>query len=207
MSPEQEEISLTTATSTSLLEGLERADNRTVWEKFVGRYRPAIFKWACQLGLRDDEADDAAQETLHAFAKAYSEGRYERDKGGLRSWLFGIAHNCIKNALRQRPEHVQIVDPLDKTGFFEREPDPDPDHLKETWEKEWQQTVLRQCLEEIRQTLAPKTVEAFELFAWKGWTAERVAEHLGMSENAVYLAKFKILKRIQALLPRMTEIW
>ncbi len=205
MSQEQEGISFTTVTSTELLQGLKRADNRTVWDQFVGRYRPVVFKWACQLGLTGDEAEDAAQETLLAFAKAYQAGRYERGKGGLRSWLFGIARNCIRNAVRGRPPDVQVVDPPDETGFFERQPG--EDHWEEVWEKEWRQAVLGQCLEEIRQTLAPKTVEAFELFAWKGWTAQRVAETLELSENAVYLAKFKILKRIQELLPRMMEVW
>jgi len=201
----QEGFNFTTVTSTALLQGLEQADNRTVWGQFVGRYRPVILKWAYQLGLPDDQAEDATQETLSAFAKAYLDGRYERGKGGLRSWLFGIARNCIRNARRRRPPDVQIVDPPDETGFFDKRPG--EDHWEEVWEKEWRQAVLGQCLEEIRQTLAPKTVEAFELFAWKGWTAQRVAEHLEMSENAVYLAKFKILKRIQELLPGMTEIW
>ncbi len=205
MSQGHEGFTLTTITSTELLKGLERADNRTVWDQFVGRYRPVVFKWACRLGLTDDQAEDAAQETLSAFAKDYLDGRYERGKGGLRSWLFGIAGNCIRNARRRRSPDVQVVDPPDETGFFDKLPG--EDQWEEIWEKEWQQAVLGQCLEEIRQTVAPKTVAAFELFAWKGWTGQRVAEHLELSENAVYLAKFKILKRIHELLPRMTDVW
>jgi RNA polymerase sigma factor (sigma-70 family) len=208
MSQEQAAVALTTigTTSTNLLEGLKKAENRTVWQQFVDRYRPLIFKYACRLGLRDEDAEDAAQQALLAFCTAYRDGKYDREKGRLRTWLFAIARNHIKNVHRQRPDReVQVVDQPDRTAFFDRLGD--EDHWEKLWEEEWRQAVLRQCLEEIRQALEAKTVEAFELFAWKGWPAQRVANHLGMSENAVFLAKHKILKRIRELLPQMEEIW
>jgi DNA-directed RNA polymerase specialized sigma24 family protein len=50
-------------------------------------------------------------------------------------------------------------------------------------------------------------VEAFELFAKDGLSAQEVAEQLGMTTNAVYLAKQHILKRIRELLPYMEEAY
>jgi RNA polymerase sigma-70 factor (ECF subfamily) len=67
--------------------------------------------------------------------------------------------------------------------------------------------VIRQCLEEVRREFDAKSVEAFELFAWKGLPAQRVAEELGVTPNAVFIAKHRIMKRIKDLLPRMEEIW
>jgi RNA polymerase sigma-70 factor (ECF subfamily) len=205
---EQDTVALQSisVTSTHLLDGLKSPENRSVWQQFTDRYRPMVFKFGRKVGLRPENAEDAAQETLLAFCRAYQEGRYDRERGRLRSWLFGIARRQIKHALgEQFGPAVQIADQPDRTGFFEGLPA--EDRWEGLWEGEWRQAVLRQCLEEVRQRLAPKTVEAFELFAWKEWPAKRVAAHLGMTENAVYLAKFKVLKRIQDLAPRMDEVF
>ena len=206
MCREQRAVALTTTTSTYLLDGLKSPDNRTVWQQFVGRYRPMILKYACRLGLPDEDAEDAAQQTVLAFSTAYQNGKYDRAKGRLRHWLFGIARNEIRNAIRRRHgREVQIVDQPSGTAFFESLQD--DDHFETLWDEEWRQAVLHQCLDEVRDTFEPKTIEAFELFAWKGWPARRVATHLTISENAVFLAKHKILKRIRELLPQMEEIW
>jgi len=196
----------TTLTSTYLLDGLRDPDNRTIWQQFVERYRPMIVKFACRLGLGREDAEDAAQQTLIVFNSAYQAGKYERDRGRLRQWLFGIARNQIKNALRQRPaREVQIADRTDQSGFFAGVPS--DDQLTQLWEQQWQEAVLRQCLEEVRPQVEPKTMEAFELFARDGWPAQRVADHLGMTANAVFLAKHHVLKKIRAMLPAMEEAW
>jgi DNA-directed RNA polymerase specialized sigma24 family protein len=67
--------------------------------------------------------------------------------------------------------------------------------------------VLQQCLEEVRRDVDPKSVEAFELFAWKGLSAQEVADRLGMTPNAVFIAKHRILRRIRDLAQQMEHIW
>ncbi len=204
MGSRQQDPALTTSTNTFLLERLKSSDNGTVWGLFVGRYRPVIFKYARRLGLAVEDAEDATQKTLITFSTAYQNGKYDRDKGRLRHWLFGIARNEIRNVARRRQDReVQIVDSADRTGFFESLED--PEQAERLWEDQWQQAVLRQCLEEVRGAFEKKTIRAFELFAWKGWSARRVADHLGISENAVFLAKHKILKSIRKLVPPMED--
>ena len=197
---------LSTTTSTFLLNALKGEQNQTVWRLFVDRYRPLVFRYARKLGLPEGDAEDAAQQTMVAFSVAYRGDKYDREKGRLRHWLFGIARNEIRNAIRnRRNREAQIPDRTDQTGFFE---DLGEDgQLEAIWEEEWRQAVLRQCLEEARQAFEPRTIEAFELYAWKGWSARRVGEQLGMSENAVFLAKHKVLKRIRELVPLMEEAW
>ena len=196
-----------TTTSTTLLEGLRRSDNHAVWLGFVGRYRPLIVRFARRAGLEAEDAEDAAQQSLLAFTNAYRRGSYDRDRGRLRVWLYGIASNTVRDAIRRhyRRAETRMPGQPDQTDFFAALPD--DDRLPELWEQEWQKAVLQQCLAEIKQVFDVRTVAAFELFAREGWPARRVAEHLGMSCNAVFLAKHKILKRIRELLPRMDAIW
>lgn len=201
-----EHIALTTKTSTYLLDALRDPQNHSAWLRFDERYRPLVVHYACRLGLRPEDAEDAAQQTLLAFNTAYQRGQYDRAKGRLRHWLFGIAHNEIHSVLRRLPNREkQIVDQGDCDSFFDALRD--EDQLERIWEEEWRRAVLQECLAHARRTFEPRTLAAFELYAWKGWPAPRVAEHLGISENAVFLAKHKILKSIRQLLPMMEEAW
>ncbi len=193
---------LKTVTSTHLLEALRDPDNRTVWRDYVERYRPVIVAHARRLGLADTDAEDVAQETLTAFCLAYRDGKYDRSKGRLRDWLFGIARNQLHNwCRRRRAEAPAAADSGVFAGLAAE------DEWEPLWEQQWRDAVLRQCLEEIRVEVDPRTLAAFELFAAQGWSAQRVAEHLGVTTNAVFLAKHRILKRVRELLPQMEECW
>ena len=193
---------LTTITSTSLLEGLKDAENDEVWQDYVGRYRPLLVRYAARSGVTPDDAEDVAQATLHAFCVSYREGRYDRRKGRLRAWLLGIAQNQVRR-FKRRPS------PERQAGaeFFDYAGAPAAPEQDEVWEQEWQSAVLRQCLEEIRREVKPRTFEAFERFALAGESAARIAEDLGVSENAVFLAKRRILRRVREIWPLMAEIF
>ena len=196
---------LNTVTSTFLLEGLRDAGNRTIWQEFVDRYRPMLVRYGVRGGLRESDAQDAAQQTLIAFCNAYQAGQYQREQGRLRHWLFGIARNQIRNTFRRvRRKEIQVAGEASRTDFFDRQVD--HAEMERIWEDEWQQAVLRQCLEEIRREVDAKSIQAFELFAWKGQSALEVAELLGMTPNAVFITKHRSMKRIRALLPQMEDV-
>jgi RNA polymerase sigma factor (sigma-70 family) len=197
-----------TSTSTSLLDGLHDPGDQAAWRQFVDRYRPLIISYACRsFQLTVEDAEDAAQVALADFAQAYQKGQYDRDKGRLRKWLFGIATRRIHNLMRrnQRNREVQVAGSTGDTGLLPGIPD--EDQLAQLWEAEWQHAVVRQCLEEIRFQFDARTVRAFELYVWREQAAAQVARQLDMSENAVYLARHRVLKRLREILPRMEEIW
>lgn len=197
---------LNSVTNTILLNGLRDAGNKSVWSQFVGRYQPMIVKYARRFGLSDADAQDAAQQALIAFCGAYQDGKYDRDKGRLRVWLFGIARNQIRNLIKKgKRREVQIVNDSSQTDFFVQQTDDET--LERVWEEEWRDAVLRQCLEEVTREFDPKTVKAFELFAWKGKSAKQVAEMLELTPNAVFIAKHRVMKRIRELMPQMESIF
>ncbi len=203
---ESGQLNLTTATSTLLLEGLKDPSNESVWKKYIERYRPTLLKYACRVGIDREDAEDVAQQTLAAFAEAFQQGKYDREKGRLRTWLFGIARNQILNWRKRRAKRERsISSPENETDFFERIAS--ADQLEEFWEQEWKDAVLAECLREAQRTVEPRTFDAFRLFACEGWSAQRVGEHLEISENAVFGAKRRVLHRIRELLPQLEEHW
>ncbi len=196
--------SLTTITSTYLLNGLKDPSNEPVWRQYVDRYRPLLVRYGKRLGLSEADAEDVAQQTLTAFSTAYRDGKYDRERGRLRVWLFGIARNQILTwQRRRRDREVQIADATGSTHFFDGIADESA--LEAAWDHEWQQAVLQQCLQRVRAEVQPATFEAFELFAGRGWSAERVAAQLGITQNAVFGAKRRILRRVRELLPEIEQ--
>lgn len=194
-----------TRTSTILLKGLEDTDDQSSWQVFDGRYRPLLLALGRRLGLQQADTEDVAQETMAAFLRAYRQHRYDREKGRLRDWLGGIARHKIRDLQRrQSRQELVVADKPDATRFLSQVAD---GHIDVVWEEEWRKGVLRQCLEEVRREVEPRTFEAFELFALRQWPAKRVADHLRVTQDVVYQSKSRILVRIRQILPQMDSIW
>ncbi len=58
-------------------------------------------------------------------------------------------------------------------------------------------TSSKNCWGPCSRTFSPPTWEAFRRFGVDGVPAVQVAEELGLSENAVILAKSRVLKRLR----------
>jgi DNA-directed RNA polymerase specialized sigma24 family protein len=54
-------------------------------------------------------------------------------------------------------------------------------------------------MEQARAEVEPRTFEAFELAAIRDVPADQIADELGMTRNAVFIAKHRVLKRIANL--------
>lgn len=194
-------------TGTYILDGLRSPANQTVWNLYVDRYRPMLIAFGRKLNLTETDAEDVAQQTLIEFCNSYRDGKYDREKGRLRDWLFGIARNQIHNFQRRRRDR-EVQAPhaaTDGTDFFAMQSD--DDHLRIEWEAQWQDSVLRQSLAQVREEVQSATYEAFDLFALQDWPAAKVAEKLGITENAVFGAKRRILRRLREISTYWESQW
>ena len=184
-------------TTTQVLEGLKASNDEQAWQRFCDHFHPVVVNFARQLGLSVTDAEDAAQETMVAFLKAFREGKYDREKGRLSSWLFGVAKRVILNLRGHQPLERLVADKTTGTSFWDMIQD---DHsIKHTWDTEWRQMVLSSCLEQARREIDPKVYEAFELYALSEMPVDEVAQRLGVSQNAVYIAKSRVLSRLRQL--------
>jgi len=194
-----------TVTSTTLLNGLRDRDNARVWDEFFTRYQPVLVAFGKQLGLKEQDAEDAAQDALMVFVRSYREGVYDREKGRLRTWLFGITAHKVRDIQRQRGRQRIVADRSESTRFIDKIPD--EHHLSQVWEAEWSKAILQECLKQVRDQVKPQTMQAFELFALQGLTAEKVAEKLGITENAVWIAKNRVVTRMRKIQEQLEEEW
>ena len=180
---------LTTAT---VLQNLRDFDNREAWSSFADRFRQPVVSFARSMGLSQADAEDAAQETLLAFAEAYRRGQYDPAKGRLSKFLFGIAY---RQALRARRVGAQVA-PVGTTVWTQV---PEEQEASGVWDVEWEQGLLDDCLRQVRVEFEPQTFRAFELTVRDGRDASEAAAELGVPVKSVYNAKHRILKRIREL--------
>jgi len=180
---------LTTAT---VLQKLRDFDNREAWSSFADRFRQPIVSFARSMGLSQPDAEDAAQETLLAFAEAYRRGQYDPAKGRLSKFLFGIAY---RQSLRARRVGAQVA-PVGTTIWSQV---PDEQDATGIWDTEWERSLLDDCLAQVRTEFEPATYRAFELTVREGLDAAEAAQQLSVPVKSVYNAKHRILKRIREL--------
>jgi RNA polymerase sigma-70 factor, ECF subfamily len=192
-------------TSTVLLQGLRDHGNHQAWEQFEHRYRTMLWSFCVKLGLQPADAQDAAQEAITAFIEAYQAGRYDREKGRLRSWLFGIAHRKAIDIRRRRGREVVVSDQSDGSVFLGSVES--PDQAAHIWEQEWQAALLRACMDGVRREVNATTFEAFELQVLHEQPVAEIAGRLAMTPHAVHCAKSRVLDRIRKLRVVLEETW
>ncbi len=191
-----------TRTTTALLEGLVDPANEELWRAFDERYRPVLVAFGLRLGLRPEDAADAAQEALLRFVASYRAGRYDRGRGRLRSWLTGIARHCIAEVREKGARRRE-------RGLAEAFELPDEATLTRIWDAECEQEILRRGLDQLRSESRAdsRTIQAFEMVALDGRRPAEVAEALRITPNDVYLAKHRCLKRLRQIVLQLEDLY
>ena len=187
-----------TRTTTSLLDALRDNANEPVWAAIDARYRPVVTSMSRRLGLNDSDADEVAQQTLTEFVKGYGEGRYDRSKGRLSSWILGIAHHTILHVVRrsgrENPTTTSLGEVVDEPA------------LRSIWADERDRAILAQALDALRgeSGVDDRTLLAFELVSLRGVPAAEVGAQCDMTVDQVYVAKSRIVKRLRVHVEAIT---
>jgi RNA polymerase sigma-70 factor, ECF subfamily len=183
------------STSLSLLVRLKEAGpEATDWQRLQGIYLPLIQRWLRRApGLRD-EADDLAQEVFLVVIRELP--RFERRReGSFRAWLRTITANKARTYCKRLDRRRTVG--MDRTEtFLEQMADPESDLARE-WDREHDEHVIRKLLAAVQSDFNSTTWEAFRRLSLDGLPAARVAEELGMPENAVLLAKSRVVRRLR----------
>ena len=182
-------------TSLSLLDRLRGArPDDPEWNRLQGIYLPLIQRWIKRVPGLDDEAADLAQEVLVIMVREIP--RFDRQReGSFRAWLRQVTVNQVRNHQKRRHRRPTVeLDPSD--AFLDRLAQPNSELARE-WDLDHDRQVFQKLQAVVQPGFAPTTWEAFRRFALDGVPAAQVAEELGLSANAVILAKSRILKKLR----------
>jgi RNA polymerase sigma-70 factor, ECF subfamily len=182
-------------TSVSLLDRLKLArPDASDWGRLQGIYLPLIRRWLARVPGLGDEADDLAQDVFLVVVRELP--RFERRReGSFRAWLRKMTVNKALSHWRRRRRRLAVgLDPA--AGFLDRLEAPNSELARE-WDQDHDRQVFDRLLAIVQPDFHPTTWAAFQRVAVDGLPAARVAEELGLSENAVLQAKSRILKRLR----------
>ena len=185
-------------TPASLLERLKQPAPHDAWDRFVQLYSPFIFHWARQAGLQSADAADLVQGVLITLIQKLPEFTYDRQKS-FRAWLRTITLNHWRDFCRRRAVRAcqGISDDLPEVAVSGGQ-----DSFAEA---EYRTHLVARALELMRSEFQPTTWRACWEFVACGRSVAEIARELGISANAVYMAKSRVLTRLREELKDLLE--
>lgn len=188
-------------TRPSLLLRIRDHRDEQAWRQFVGIYAPLVDHYGRKHGLQAADAADLAQEVLQVVATAVDRFEYDPRKGTFRGWLFTVTRNKLRRMLARRKRQPQGTGDSGVRGLLEQQAGTD----EADWDKEYQRRLFAWAAAQIRTGCQDTTWTAFWQTAVEDRPAQAVAEELGMTVGAVYIAKSRVLARLRALIRQVTN--
>jgi RNA polymerase sigma-70 factor (ECF subfamily) len=182
------------STASSLIRGVKALDP-AAWRQLAHVYGPLVYGWARRAGLRGEDAADIAQEVFRVVAARPQRLQYGRPGDTFRGWLWTITRNKVRDFWRGQATHPPAIGGSDAREILLLVPEEGgssslvpPD------------ASLRRAVEIIRGEFEERSWQAFWRVTVEGRPPADVAAELGVSANAVYLARSRILRRFREVL-------
>ncbi len=190
------------STSASLLERVRRLDG-DAWERLCALYTPVVYGWCRRAGLQESDAADAVQEVFRSVFRGIGDFRGKVHGGSFRGWLWAITRNEVRLFYRTQGSVPQALGGSEAQRRFAEQPDgladldaidlddaePDPAQTR--------RRVVHRALDLVRGDFGESTWESFSRITLQGRSISEVAAELGMAENDVRQAKFRVLRRLR----------
>jgi RNA polymerase sigma-70 factor (ECF subfamily) len=184
------------STRPSLLARIKDTGDRQAWAEFVDIYAPLIYGFAQKRGLQDADAADLTQEVLGAVARSAARLDYDPAKGTFRAWLFRVVRNELCDLAAARKRNRPGSGDTDMKRRLEELPAPSADEVAD-WERNYERQLFALACEQVRRDFQESTWQAFWLTAIQGKSGKQVADVLGLTTAAVYLAKRRVTERLR----------
>ncbi len=183
-------------TSSSLLYRVKQHD-QGAWERMVSIYSPLVFYWCRhRSGLNPEDAADVMQEVFCSVASSIATFRKQKS-GSFRSWLRTIAANKVRDLIRKKRGRADAIGGsnwnqqlLELPVSLSDEPEADETEAEE------EGLVMSLALQLLADNFKENSRQAFWLVVVEDYTAAESAEELGMTEQAVWQACYRIRRRL-----------
>ena len=188
----------------SLVLRLRNLEDEAAWGEFVAIYEPLIYALARRKGLQDADARDLCQEVFRAVAGAIERWDPDPAKGRFRAWLFRIARNLLVNFFADQRRQARGSGSTSVQDLLEARPAEDAQTQAE-FAAEFKRQAFRWAAQQVQHEFADATWQAF----WKTGVENRpvaaVAQELGVSTGAVYIARSRVLARLRQCVEGLSE--
>ncbi len=191
-------------TRRSLVLRLRDAGDHQAWSEFVEIYEPLVYRIARGRGLQDADAHDVCQEVFHAVSSAVERWAPDPAKGSFRGWLFRIARNLLVDFIAARRRHPCGTGRSSIQAVMEARPVSD-EYAEAEFETEFKRRAFRWAAEQVRSEFTSTTWQAFWRTGVDNCAIAEVAQELGLSEGAIYIARSRVLARLRERVQQLTD--
>ncbi len=181
-------------TSLSLLDRVRERGDSASWRRLTDLYTPLIRRWVRVQVDQPADADDLVQDVLTILVREIPHFEHNNRPGAFRAWMRCLTVNRLRAYWRARPPVTTGGD--EPWSLLQQLEDP-ASPLSQAWDEEHDRHVLTSLLESIRLEFQPATWHAFDAAVRDGRPTDQVAAELGLSQNAVLIAKSRVLKRLR----------
>jgi RNA polymerase sigma-70 factor (ECF subfamily) len=167
------------------------AANDEAWRTFVDIYAPLVYGFARRQGLQDADAADVSQEVMVEVARSIRAFEYQPERGRFRDWLLRVTRRRLFRFFGRQARRVEASgaqDAEDEAALAA----PDPE-----WAESFNQRILETAMQRIRPHFESSTWRAFESVWLENRPAGEAADELSMRVHSVYVAKSRVLKRLE----------
>jgi RNA polymerase sigma factor (sigma-70 family) len=184
-------------TRPSLLVRIRDHLDQESWQAFVDSYAPLVYRYARRKGLQDADAADITQEVMAEVARCIRSFEYQPDRGRFRDWMGTLAHR-------------RLVRHFEKLGRVEGDVPLSVDESSSApadseWTDEFNARIFQLASDRARPHFEPETWSAFEKVWIEGRPAGEVAAEMGRPIDWVYVAKSRVLKRLEREVLELAE--
>jgi len=195
------------ATRSSLVNRLRDWGDQTGWQAFFDQYWKLIYSVAVKSGMSDAEAQDVVQETVVAVAKQMRQGGYDSAQSSFKNWLCLITRRRIVDHFRRRTklkkQPLACAEDPGRTDTVARVPDPGSLELDAVWDEEWRKNLADTAIERVKQQVAPKQFQIFDLSVLKDLPVREVTKLLKVNAAQVYLARHRVSALVKKEVARL----
>ncbi len=189
-------------TNPSLLVRLRDPSDSPAWDTFSQIYEPLIYAFCRKSGLQEADARDVTQDVMVSVISAIQKFEYDQSHGKFRSWLYRVVRSKLANYFNKSKKQPRGSGQTIVNQMLNEQPGAEEE---QAFDKEAEQRVFEWACEKVRTEFEAKTWQAFWRTAVKQEKAGAVAEAEGMSVGAVYIAKSRVVKRLQAVIHEASE--
>jgi RNA polymerase sigma-70 factor (ECF subfamily) len=183
-------------TRQSLVLRLKNREDQEAWTEFVEVYEPLIYRLAIATGLQHADAEDLCQDVLRAVSSAIERWDPDPAKGSFRGWLFRIARNLLVDFLAVQARQPRGSGRTSIHELLQERPAGDP-RAEAEFADEFKRRVFQWAADRVKNEFTNTTWQAFWKTGVEHGSIAEVAEELGLSEGAVYIARSRVLARLR----------
>ncbi|MEK6233210.1 MAG: sigma-70 family RNA polymerase sigma factor [Planctomycetales bacterium] len=174
-----------------------RAGDPEGWDRLSKLYCPLVYRWCKRARLQYDDASDIVQEVFRTVALKIDSFRRERKGDTFRGWLWTITRHKLGDYIRRQQNRPQPTGGSDAAAMLHQVADPFGEDSDSFVQGGDYNSLYHRALDLIKTEFEEPSWKAFWMVVVEDKTAAQAAEELGLSANAVYIAKSRILARLR----------